>query len=98
MSSQIHRPNRLPLHYAPSPSREHEGEGLRWVKDLPTQPGHYWVRDDKRARQYIILVWQYPNDSTLYAGFEGHVGDPRELSRWTGMLWAGPIPEPTEEA
>lgn len=78
-------------------TRDHEEEhNMTYTTNKPTQPGWYWMKDGSAEvcvqveigtcdGYYFECVWQIGSKK------------PVPLSTMKGMLWAGPIPEPTEK-
>lgn len=68
--------------------------GLVWTKEPPTVPGWYWQRAIGRENTYtmaLITLW----DNELRCKT---IWDNKQLARFKGFEWAGPIPMPEEHA
>ena len=62
--------------------------GLKWTKDLPTEPGYYWDR--------MLFPGVSPTISHVSRRLDGVLilDDNGELELYRGREWAGPIPPP----
>ena len=69
---------------------------MKWTSETPTEPGWYWTRRTGREQTECIVETTGPYCRVW----------PRPEDRWgmpaadlaEGREWAGPIPEPKEEA
>ena len=66
--------------------------GLVWTKEPPTVPGWYWQRRigiENTCTMALITLWDNElRCKTLW--------DNKQLARFKGFEWAGPIPMPEE--
>lgn len=60
-----------------------------WTDDLPTSPGWYWFRDQKRSAKCVLI--DVNSMGVLFR--DGRL--PMDAKSWKGQ-WCGPIPEPKE--
>ena len=68
--------------------------GLVWTKEPPTVPGWYWQRLIGRENT-CTMAWITLENKKLRC--KSIFGD-RQLTRFKGFEWAGPIPMPEEHA
>lgn len=73
---------------------ERQNQGLVWTKERPTVPGWYWQRLIGRENT-CTMAWITLENKKLRC--KSIFGD-RQLTRFKGFEWAGPIPMPEEHA
>lgn len=71
---------------------ERQNQGLVWTKEPPTVPGWYWQRAIGRE-DTCTMAWITLENKKLRC--KSIFGD-RQLTRFKGFEWAGPIPIPEE--
>lgn len=71
---------------------ERQNQGLVWTKEPPTVPGWYWQRLIGRENT-CTMAWITLENKKLRC--KSIFGD-RQLTRFKGFEWAGPIPIPEE--
>lgn len=68
---------------------------VEWTKDCPKEEGYYWMKDGSAEAIVHVCIGEF--DGFHYENVEQFgLRKPTELSKFTGMLWAGPIPAPHE--
>ena len=67
---------------------------MRWTKELPTEPGWYWLRYSTDDRAPWIVHVRKIGMGTIEMYCVGHE-EPHSIGR--GCQWAGPIEKPEEE-
>ena len=67
---------------------------MRWTREMPTEPGWYWVRDPDVYATSINLV-QHAKGRLMFAYGSG-VRIELDDAMYDDCEWAGPIPEPGE--
>lgn len=73
---------------------ERQNQGLVWTKEPPTVPGWYWKRAIGRE-DTCTMAWIRVSFGDKNLRCKSMFGD-RQLTRFKGFEWAGPIPIPEE--
>ena len=60
---------------------------MKWTRTPPSGEGWYWLREGKYVR--VVRVHRYWHPGEL-------VVNGRDVSKYAGHEWSGPIPEPEE--
>lgn len=93
------RPNLRAPHITPNDvdckgCPERQNQGLVWTKEPPTVPGWYWQRAIGRE-DTCTMAWIRVSFGDKNLRCKSMFGD-RQLTRFKGFEWAGPIPIPEE--
>lgn len=71
---------------------------MKWTDKPPTKPGWYWLCIPPHGIPQIVQVEHSEYFCCLVVWFAGNECEEPLRKQPSSAQWAGPIPEPTEEA